>query len=69
MAAEDVISLVDNPNAGSTFSPELRKTFASFGGALMFDGSVEHVGLGNRSTQICYFLYSAIYTGQDSDCE
>lgn len=64
-----ILPLVNNPRAGGTHFPKLGRTFTSFGGALIFDGAVEHAGLGNRSQQNRYFLYAAIYTGKDANCD
>ena len=63
-----IVPLVENKSAGGTHFPTLNHTFASFGGALVFDGAIEHAGLGNRSRQNRYFLYAAIYTGKDFNC-
>lgn len=64
-----LVPLVDNPRAGGTFFPKLDRTFASYGSAVVFDGTVEHAGLGNRSQQYRYFLYAAVYTGRDPNCQ
>lgn len=63
-----ILPLTDNPRAGGTHFPALGHTFASYGGALCFNGTVEHAGLGNRSIQDRYFLYAAIHTGSDPNC-
>ena len=63
-----IVPLTDNPSAGGTFFPKLGKVFSAYGGALCFDGTVEHAGLGNRSQQTRHFLYAAIYTGRDENC-
>ena len=60
-----IIPLTRDPEAGGTHFPLLHRTFCSFGGALAFDGSVEHAGLGNRSASDRIFLYAAIFTGED----
>jgi hypothetical protein len=62
-----IIPLTQDPKAGGTHFPLLDRTFSSFGGALVFDGSVEHAGLGNRSTRDRIFLYAAIFTGKDEN--
>lgn len=64
-----IVPLVDNPKAGGTYFPKLDHVFASYGGALMFDGRIEHAGLGNRSDTTRYFLYAAIHTGGDPNCD
>jgi len=60
-----IVPLTFDPKAGGTNFPKLHKTFSSFGGALAFDGGVEHAGLGNRSKTNRIFLYAAIFTGKD----
>lgn len=60
-----IIPLTQDPRSGGTHFPLLNRTFSSFGGALAFDGSVEHAGLGNRSKKDRIFLYAAIFTGED----
>ena len=64
-----IVPLVNNPHAGGTHFPALDRTFADFGAAVLFDGSVQHAGLANRSQQTRYFLYAAIYTGVDENCD
>lgn len=68
-----IVPLVDNPRAGGTYFPALGGSggtvFASYGGALCFDGTVEHAGLGNRSRQNRYFLYAVVYSGRDGNCD
>lgn len=63
-----IVPLTDNPRAGGTSFPKLGTVFTSYGGAVCFDGTVEHAGLGNRSQQPRHFLYAAIYTGKDENC-
>jgi hypothetical protein len=63
-----IVPLVDDIRAGGTYFPKLNHTFASFGGVLIFDGTIEHAGLANQSTQNRFFLYAAIYTGKDDNC-
>ena len=53
------------PGSGGTHFPKLGHTFVSFGGALVFDGGVEHAGLANRSSHDRIFLYAAVFTGKD----
>jgi hypothetical protein len=60
-----IVPLTYDPKAGGTHFPKLQRTFSSFGGALAFDGGVEHAGLGNRSKKDRIFLYAAIFTGKD----
>ena len=60
-----IIPLTSNPKSGGTHFPKLDKTFSSFGGAVVFDGAVEHAGLGNKSSEDRVFLYAAIFTGKD----
>jgi ectoine hydroxylase-related dioxygenase (phytanoyl-CoA dioxygenase family) len=60
---------VDDVLAGGTHFPKLNHTFTSYGGVLVFDGTIEHAGLGNRSKKNRYFLYAAIYTGKDKNCD
>lgn len=60
-----IIPLTQDPRAGGTHFPSLDYTFSSFGGALAFDGTVTHAGLGNRSNTDRVFLYAAIFTGKD----
>ena len=64
-----IIPLVENPRAGGTFFPKLGRVFASYGGGVLFDGRIEHAGLGNKSKITRYFLYAAIHTGIDPNCE
>lgn len=64
-----IVPLVDNPRAGGTHFPKLNNTFSTYGGAVLFDGTVEHAGMGNRSQQVRYFIYAAIYTGTDENCD
>lgn len=63
-----IVPLTDNPLAGGTKFPTLGVVFTTYGGAVLFDGSVEHAGVGNRSHSMRYFLYAALYTGQDANC-
>lgn len=63
-----IVPLTDNPRSGGTSFPKLGTVFARYGGAVCFDGTVEHAGLGNRSQQDRHFLYAAIYTGKDVNC-
>ena len=60
-----IVPLTQDPRAGGTHFPLLDHTFSSFGGALVFDGSVEHAGLGNPTSRDRIFLYAAIFTGRD----
>jgi hypothetical protein len=60
-----IIPLTNDHQAGGTFVPLLNKTFASFGGAIVFDGAVEHAGMGNKTNNDRIFLYAAIFTGYD----
>ena len=63
-----IVPLTSDPKTGGTNFPKLNYTFTSYGGALMFDGAVEHAGLGNRSsTKNRIFLYAAIHTGRDEN--
>jgi len=62
-----IVPLTSDPKAGGTHFPKLEYTFAEYGGALMFDGSVEHAGLGNRSNTDRVFLYAAIHSGKDEN--
>jgi hypothetical protein len=64
-----IVPLVDNPLAGGTHFPDHGHTFSEYGGALIFDGRIRHLGLGNRSTVDRYFLYAAIYTGSDDNSD
>ena len=64
-----IVPLVDNPLAGGTHFPDHGHTFSEYGGALVFDGRIRHLGLGNRSTVDRYFLYAAIYTGSDDNSD
>ena len=62
-----IIPLTNNPQAGGTYFPQLGFVFCAFGGALMFDGAVEHAGLGNPSNANRVFLYAAIHSGKDEN--
>ena len=62
-----IIPLSSDPEAGGTHFPTLGHTFCDYGGALMFDGSVQHAGLGNRSWGDRIFLYAAIHSGKDEN--
>ena len=60
-----IVPLTGHENSGGTHFPVMSNTFASLGGALVFDGSVLHAGKGNRSKFDRLFLYAAIFTGAD----
>lgn len=60
-----ILPLTDVPNAGGTYFKSLNTTFSTVGGYALFHGSVEHAGLANRSEEKRYFLYAAIFTGED----
>ena len=66
-----IVPLSSHSSLGTHF-PTLNSnrghTFATFGGALVFDGGVEHAGLANRSTHDRIFLYAAVFTGEDKNC-
>jgi hypothetical protein len=62
-----IIPLTSTPKSGGTYFPKLGKIFSSFGGAVVFDGAVEHAGLENKSTEDRIFLYAAIFTGKDEN--
>jgi len=62
-----IVPLTSDPKAGGTHFPKLEYTFSEYGGALMFDGAVEHAGLGNRSNSDRVFLYAAIHSGKDEN--
>ena len=64
-----ILPLVDDVRAGGTYFPGLDRTFAEYGAAVVFDGSVEHAGLANLSERTRYFLYAAMYTGTDENCD
>ena len=64
-----IVPLVDDPKAGGTYFPSLDYVFTSYGGLLVFRGDVAHAGVGNRSSNDRYFLYAAVYTGKDPNCD
>ena len=60
-----IVPLTFDRQAGGTHFPSLDYMFASFGGALVFDGKLEHAGLGNPTSSDRIFLMAVVYTGQD----
>lgn len=64
-----IVPLTSDPRAGGTYFPGLDdnrgRTFSAFGGAVAFDGNIEHAGLANRSANDRIFLYAVILTGKD----
>ena len=62
-----ILPLTGDAKAGGTHFPALNYTFAEYGGVLVFDGAVEHAGLGNRSNSDRVFLYAAIHSGKDEN--
>lgn len=62
-----IIPLTSDPRAGGTYFPNLKRIFTHYGGYVLFDGKVEHAGIGNRSNSDRLFLYAAIYTGTDEN--
>lgn len=62
-----IIPLTSDPRAGGTYFPSLKRTFTYYGGYVLFDGKIEHAGIGNKSDKDRLFLYAAIYTGTDKN--
>ena len=62
-----IIPLTSHVDSGGTHFPFLNKTVSPYGGILCFDGTLEHLGMGNRSKKDRIFLYAAVYSGKDAN--
>jgi hypothetical protein len=62
-----IVPLTSDSRAGGTYFPDLNRTFTYYGGYVLFDGAIEHFGIGNKSNKDRVFIYAAIYTGADKN--